>query len=80
MRMHHVLRAAYAAGCTTVVLGAWGCGVFRNQASDVAAFWCDVLDSLEWRGRFACIAFAVPRGNSGRALATFRSTLRPLAP
>ena len=79
-RMHHALRAAHAAGCSSVVLGAWGCGVFRNQASDVASLWCDVLDSLEWRGRFACVVFAIPRGRSGRALATFRRTLAPLAP
>ena len=79
-RMHWALRAAYAAGCSTVILGAWGCGVFRNRADDVAELWSEVLDSLEWRGRFVCIAFAVPRGGTGRALATFRRALAPLAP
>jgi len=78
--MHWALRAAYAAGCSTVILGAWGCGVFRNRADDVAELWSEVLDSLEWRGRFVCIAFAVPRGGTGRALATFRRALAPLAP
>ena len=54
-RMHHALRAAHAAGCSTVILGAWGCGVFRNRPDDVAALWSEVLDALEWRGRFACM-------------------------
>ena len=49
-RMHHALRAAHAAGCSTVILGAWGCGVFRNRPDDVAALWSEVLDALEWRG------------------------------
>ena len=79
-RMHHALRAAHAAGCSTVILGAWGCGVFRNRPDDVAALWSEVLDALEWRGRFACIAFAVPYGNTGRALAAFRRALASLAP
>ena len=30
-RMRRALYAAYTAGCSTVVLGAWGCGVFRNR-------------------------------------------------
>ena len=79
-RMHNVLRAAHAAGCSTVILGAWGCGVFRNRANDVASLWCTVLDSLEWRGRFACVVFAIPSHGPGRSLAIFRRTLASLAP
>ena len=80
MRMRAALCAAHAAGCSTLILGAWGCGVFRNRADDVADLWCEVLDALEWRGRFDCILFAVPHGRSGRTLATFRRALSPLAP
>ena len=78
--MRLALRAAYAAGCTTLVLGAWGCGVFRNRAEDVAQMWSDELDTLEWRGRFSCICFAVPHGASGRSLGSFRRVLYVLAP
>ena len=63
-----------------MVLGAWGCGVFRNRAEDVAQMWSDELDTLEWRGRFHCICFAVPRGVSGRSLESFRRVLYVLAP
>ena len=79
-RMRRALYAARAAGCSTVVLGAWGCGVFRNRPEVVAELWSEVLDTLEWRGRFARVVFAVPRGAHGHSLAAFRRALRPLAP
>ena len=79
-RMRRALYAAYAAGCSTVVLGAWGCGVFRNRPEVVAELWSEVLDALEWRGRFARVVFAVPHGAHGRSLTAFRHALRPLAP
>ena len=65
---------------TTVVLGAWGCRVFENQPSVVADLWSEVLDSLEWRGRFTHVVFAVPQGVHGRSIAVFHRALRPLAP
>ena len=74
------VRAAHAAGCTIIVLGAWGCGVFGNQPPVVAELWSEVLDSLEWRGRFTHVVFAVPQGVHGRSIAAFRRALRPLAP
>ena len=67
--MRRALYAAYAARCSTVVLGAWGCGVFRNRPEVVAELWSEVLDALEWRGRFARVVFAVPHGAHGRSLA-----------
>ena len=48
-RMRCVLYAAHAAGCSTIVLGAWGDGVFRNRPEVVAELWSEVLDALEWR-------------------------------
>ena len=63
-----------------ILLGAWGCGVFRNRPEVVAELWSEVLDALEWRGRFARVVFAVPHGAHGRSLAAFRRALRPLAP
>ena len=64
----------------TLILGAWGCGVFGNRPQVVADLWSEVLDTLEWRGRFGCIVFAVPHGVHGHSLAAFRRALRPLAP
>ena len=79
-RMRYALYAAHAAGCSTIVLGAWGCGVFGNRPQVVADLWSEVLDTLEWRGRFARVVFAIPHGTHGHSLATFRRALRPLAP
>ena len=78
-RMRRALYAAYAAGCSTVVLAAGRlglcavCGVFRNRPEVVAELWSEVLDTLEWRGRFARVVFAIPRG----ALTATRSPPRP---
>ena len=79
-RMRYVLYAAHATGCSTIILGAWGCGVFGNRPQVVADLWSEVLDALEWRGRFARVVFAIPHGTHGHSLATFRRALRPLAP
>ena len=64
---------------TRLILGAWGCGVFRNRPEVVAELWSEVLDTLEWRGRFARVVFAVPRGAHGHSLAAFRRARAPAA-
>ena len=76
-RMHRVLHAASEARCRVLVLGAWGCGVFRNDPRVVARLWCEVLDS-SWRGHFDVIVFAVVPGPSGRTLRALERTLAPL--
>ena len=35
-RIHHVLAVAAETGHNVVILGAWGCGVFRNDPRDIA--------------------------------------------
>lgn len=55
-----LLAAAVDAGCDALVLGAWGCGVFRNQPSRVAAIWrALLLDGGEFAEHFAHVSFAV---------------------
>ena len=46
-----LLAVAADAGCDALVLGAWGCGVFRNDPSLVAGIWRALLDPA--RGAFA---------------------------
>ena len=74
-RVRAVLFAAQAAGCRDIVLGAWGCGVFRNDAQAVASFFVDALLSSEWRHRFDNVVFAVPRGARGTVHRIFSNTL-----
>lgn len=42
-RIRKVLSVALHQGHTTLVLGAWGCGVFRNEPRDVAAYFSEHL-------------------------------------
>ena len=54
-----VLAMARAKGHRTVLLGAWGCGVFRNEPSLVAdAFGC-WLDDHRFDGAFDRVVFAI---------------------
>jgi uncharacterized protein (TIGR02452 family) len=55
-----VLSVAAAHGVRYLILGAWGCGVFRNDPGMVAAAFADLLcGSGKHAGIFAHVAFAV---------------------
>ena len=58
-RIDGVLAVAAAHGCTRLVLGAWGCGVFRNDPGNVAQAFAAHLLHGAWRGRFERIRFSV---------------------
>ena len=44
-------------GCEAIILGAFGCGVFRNNPVDVAVWWDELL--LEYGGHFDKVVFSV---------------------
>lgn len=56
-RTARVLAVAEAMGERALVLGAWGCGVFRNDPEMVAGHFDEVL--AEMRGAFDVVVFAV---------------------
>ena len=56
-RAMHILHAAHSSGADMVVLGAFGCGAFRNDPSVVAAAYRDVIE--RYRHMFDIIEFAV---------------------
>ena len=58
-RSAYVLALAAAMGCDCLVLGAWGCGVFRNDPAVVAGAFRDWLSAEAWQGRFRRIVFSV---------------------
>lgn len=69
-RSELVLALAAAHGCRQLILGAWGCGVFRNDPHVVAhTFAGHVLGT--WAGRFRRIVFSVL--DTSRAQETFRA-------
>lgn len=54
-----VLALAASQGYRQLVLGAWGCGVFRNDPRRVAAIFAELLRSMDWAGRFEYVRFSV---------------------
>lgn len=58
-RAGKVLSVAASMGHRTLVLGAWGCGVFRNDPRDVAGAFGDWLSHDRFRGAFDRVVFAV---------------------
>ncbi|MEV4823244.1 TIGR02452 family protein [Micromonospora sp. NPDC049274] len=55
-RARRVLEVAAAHGQRTLVLGAWGCGVFRNDPATVADAFADALREVD---RFDHVVFAI---------------------
>lgn len=58
-RLDKVLALAVHQKVENLVLGAWGCGVFRNDPSKVASYFADALLRGPFKGRFKRIVFAV---------------------
>ncbi|MGW5556552.1 TIGR02452 family protein [Micromonospora sp. NPDC003944] len=61
-RARRVLEVAAAHGRRTVVLGAWGCGVFRNDPAVVADAFAEALRVVD---RFDHVVFAIRDGLPG---------------
>jgi uncharacterized protein (TIGR02452 family) len=58
-RAGFVLAALRDRGHRTIVLGAWGCGVFRNDPATVAAVFRDWLHGPRFAGAFDRVVFAI---------------------
>ena len=56
-RMKITLAMFAEKGCKTIILGAYGCGVFKNDPVDVANWWSELL--AEYGGHFEKVIFAV---------------------
>jgi uncharacterized protein (TIGR02452 family) len=67
-RAARFLAVAAETGCDALVLGAWGCGVFRNDPAMVAEVFHHLLaGGGEYAGRFAHVQFAVLDTTPGQA-------------
>ncbi|MFD9651345.1 TIGR02452 family protein [Streptomyces mirabilis] len=58
-RAERVLETAAAHGYRRLVLGAWGCGVFRNDPAQVAGAFHDLLVEGRFEGAFDHVVFGV---------------------
>ncbi|MFT5683611.1 MAG: hypothetical protein ACI8RZ_004543, partial [Myxococcota bacterium] len=70
-RIRRVLSVMATQGHDTIVLGAWGCGVFRNEPVDVSGWFSDALTG-EFRGVFARVVFSIPDQPRGRFIHPFQ--------
>lgn len=77
-RTGKVLAVAQAQGHRTLVLGAWGCGVFRNDPGTVAELFSKWLGHEHLRGAFDRVVFAVYDRSKGKPnLTAFRTVFDP---
>ncbi|WP_419720007.1 TIGR02452 family protein [Paenibacillus illinoisensis] len=67
-RIRYILDVAAMNGHRTLVLGAYGCGVFRNDPVDVARYFRDVLVQENFRQSFERIVFAVLDRSAGQRI------------
>jgi uncharacterized protein (TIGR02452 family) len=59
-RIHSILAIARQHGHRSLVLGAWGCGVFKNDPQEIAQwFHAALIDNLMFSGAFERVVFAV---------------------
>ncbi|WP_009963482.1 TIGR02452 family protein [Verrucomicrobium spinosum] len=65
-RAQRVLHVAAAEGVDALVLGAWGCGVFRNDPAQVAQVFAELLGpDGPFGGTFQRVVFAIYDSSSG---------------
>ena len=76
-RIGCVLGAALDAGVDSLVLGAWGCGVFRNDPAEVARHFADWLIRRGAARHFRRVRFSIlDRGAGGTMVQTFHAALK----
>lgn len=58
-KMRTIFRIALKHGHDAIVLGAWGCGAFKNPPQHIAKLFHQVLDEPEFCNRFKKVVFAI---------------------
>ena len=58
-KIRTMLRLALRAGHDSLVLGAFGCGAFRNPPRQMASLFREVFDEPEFKNKFRLVSFAV---------------------
>lgn len=62
-RIDHILFVAKTCKVDTLILGAFGCGVFKNDSLTVAKFFKELLDE-KYKNCFNKVIFAIPGGEN----------------
>lgn len=73
-RMKLALAIFASQNCRHLILGAYGCGVFRNDPQKIAQWWKELLQA-DFQGVFDSILFAVlDRSSTGDCIRAFQTT------
>ncbi len=73
-RMRLALAIFASMGDENLILGAYGCGVFRNDPVKVAAWWRELLDSEGYGALFGEIRFSVLDAKDWKCISAFEKT------
>ena len=74
--MEKILALFVKWGCTDLILGAYGCGVFRNNPEKIAGWWKELLEG-DFAGVFQTVIFAVlDRSAAGACIGAFQKHFR----
>ena len=65
-KIRTILRIGLLHGHDAIVLGAWGCGAFRNPPKHMAQLFHEVLDEVEFARKFRIVRFAVIEDHNSR--------------
>ena len=71
MRIQAILNQFYLEGCRNVVLGAWGCGVFKNKPLTIAQLFRTEIYKGGWIHAFDNITFAILGDSKGTNVKAF---------
>jgi uncharacterized protein (TIGR02452 family) len=75
-RIEKVLAVAVSNAYEIIVLGAFGCGVFKNDPEDIANLFKRVLTGNKFNGQFRKVVFAIyDRNPKGSNITAFRKVL-----
>lgn len=58
-RMRTILRIAIINGHDSIVLGAWGCGNYKQRPKQIASMFSTILNEIEFRRKFRAVTYAI---------------------
>lgn len=72
--MFAMINSALIGGCDNIILGAWGCGVFKNDPEIISDLFKEVLEGGELSKQFKNVVFAVinDRNSTGNNYQIFK--------
>lgn len=76
-KMRTIFRIALRHRHDSLVLGAWGCGAFRNPPKHIASLFHEVLNETEFKNKFRKIVFAIIEDHNSRKAHNPEGNLKP---